>query len=180
MKRFLRHLFTFCSAVSLLLWLVLCVLWVRSYFRVERINFTVDENGMRQTTSLLVTRGFIIVQHVRQGRLTAWPPEGFEFEKLGSPRPPSAFRDDRPPRQFGWAGFDLRYYRGEAYWGRSSLYVTVPIWFGAACAGSLPTFRTIHSLRRRYRQVSGRCLKCGYDLRASPERCPECGTPVEV
>ena len=42
----------------------------------------------------------------------------------------------------------------------------------------LPVFWLIRWGRRRARISSGRCASCGYDLRASPERCPECGTPV--
>lgn len=40
----------------------------------------------------------------------------------------------------------------------------------------LPRF--LRARRHWHRRRRGLCPRCGYDLRASPERCPECGTPV--
>jgi uncharacterized protein with PIN domain len=32
--------------------------------------------------------------------------------------------------------------------------------------------------RERKRSREGLCMKCGYDLRHSKDRCPECGEPI--
>ncbi len=44
----------------------------------------------------------------------------------------------------------------------------------------LPLVSNILAQRRLQRQIfrrqHGLCVRCGYDLRATPERCPECGT----
>ena len=49
MRRLARHLFTLCSAVSLLLCVAVCVLWVRSYYAADSFGweYADDERGSR-------------------------------------------------------------------------------------------------------------------------------------
>jgi hypothetical protein len=54
-----------------------------------------------------------------------------------------------------------------------------PTWFLMLLAAILPVLRIFRFRHRRlvtHRAQNGLCRHCGYDLRATPERCPECGT----
>jgi hypothetical protein len=53
--------------------------------------------------------------------------------------------------------------------------VTLPFWF-LTLIFSLPPAHALWRWRRSRRKPIGRCPACGYDLRATPDRCPECGS----
>lgn len=58
------------------------------------------------------------------------------------------------------------------------VYAVVPHWFLVMLAIPWPVCLLRNRLRHHYRRKHGLCLGCGYDLRASTERCPECGVPI--
>jgi hypothetical protein len=53
--------------------------------------------------------------------------------------------------------------------------VALPAWLPAAIFAAPVLARVPGFALRRRRRRSGQCLRCGYDLRATPGRCPECG-----
>jgi hypothetical protein len=54
--------------------------------------------------------------------------------------------------------------------------VVIPHWVFATLFAIPPLLRFRAWRRHRRRAMAGTCAKCGYDPRATPERCPECGT----
>lgn len=82
------------------------------------------------------------------------------------------------PSTWSFAGF--RWSNYQLTLGRSSPTIlmqdfTVPDWALVLSTGALPALWLLARWRRGRRSSGGYCLTCGYDLRATPERCPECG-----
>jgi hypothetical protein len=83
---------------------------------------------------------------------------------------------DNDPADAVWAHAGFRYIRQTAA-GLRRWNVVLPYWAIVALASVLPAA----SLARRLTRAPvapGVCSLCGYDLRASRDRCPECGTPI--
>jgi hypothetical protein len=57
---------------------------------------------------------------------------------------------------------------------RSARFLDVPYWLLAALTALVP-LQWIRVRRRLARLPRLACKGCGYDLRATPQRCPECG-----
>lgn len=137
--------------LSVIVGLAAVALWVRSCRSVDILGY----GGTRRSASILVLRG------------TVWFAVGGASPRLGwlyqsLPADGVDIPDAHHVACIGWCT------------GQGWFPLGFPLWVFA-----LSGVYTAYKLRpRRRRAPAGHCAHCGYDLRATPDRCPECGTPV--
>jgi hypothetical protein len=164
-----RRLFTLLSILSLLLFVATVRQWVRSYRFLEELPAAWPDSRLGVTSgSGLFVLAWQATDRPWQLR-TEWRVAPI-LQRGGS----QAVADMlSPPDEPGILGF--RWYSVLSsntvrwrvlvvpYWALSSLFLVPPI------------LRVLSLLRHRGKRSAGRCPACGYDLRATPTRCPECG-----
>jgi hypothetical protein len=186
-KRLARHVVVVCAAASLLLCVALCVLWARSYnvaYYIRRSDVDAASRDRRDVSVVFATgRALFYVNHT----------PGLTYEDWADASPGAG--EWRMSHDSYWYATrnDMGIRFADARWapqpgpltafGRpGSFGVGVNLLIPIALSAVLPiTWRVRVLLARRRRRISkefphGRCARCGYDLRASPGRCPECGT----
>jgi hypothetical protein len=177
-----RHLYNAMTALSLLLAIAVAARWARSYTRVE--DYIAWRGG---TTQILHSKdGRVWLEHWRgvnpvptipESSDVLWALWGTKNSIDGQPivvgySPP-------PPSQTNGFGFvqyvmDVGALTGGRYTG-SMHSIAIPHWVIVGGALIAPIGWAVGSLRRHRWRRHGLCPRCGYDLRATPERCPECG-----
>ena len=64
------------------------------------------------------------------------------------------------------------------YWSNRDVFLSVPYWMPVLACGIGGWLIGRRARLTRRRMARGQCLACGYDCRATPDRCPECGLVV--
>jgi hypothetical protein len=155
--------------VSLVLCVVFVVLWVRSYWRLEVLSIRLSP---ARSVGFLSGRGGIRFQMLA-GYREHGPWRWSSYHDSDVPYPNASTRD--------WHGFSaamstLRFPPKRA--GAATIYhrmVTLPYLALTGAFAVLPLIALLRSRRTQRRSAEGCCAHCGYDLRATPNRCPECG-----
>jgi hypothetical protein len=202
-----RKLARLTMVLPLLLCAAVVVLWVRSYWAKDAVEFQHGNARWELASELgrirvdngpqlaLDRRAQLAYMQAVRDWMEAHAALGHELSRavrtvhgLGPPGPPGteAGAADRAKRKAALAEIDaLRKMRGTFAWpgprpaiSRPTSY-SVPHWLIAAAAAIPSASQWGWAVRRRRarRQLLLRriCPGCGYDLRATPDRCPECG-----
>lgn len=158
-----RRLLNLLAAVSLVLFVAAGMLWVRSYWVFDRLSNCSSPR--------------ILVANSLRGRLVFGV---YRLSDASERLPPGGWHPlplkpglSIPTLDWRYLGFAVVNERTAA---DQQVAVAVPHWFALGLSGILPFRWFTVWRRRRLRERRGLCLTCGYDLRASIDRCPECGT----
>jgi hypothetical protein len=170
------------GAISLLPLAVVALAWWHARSHSASAIFF-GPGGWTQIASMQENRTMFYLSTVSAGRRRAWSvllasarqqPE-FELQMAAETVGQSSVSDYSTHLGFGFAE-SATPRLAEAPPGKCFLLVA-PFWFWFII-GAIPPSRAAWRAQSRWRMKrSGRCLNCGYDLRASRHRCPECGTP---
>ena len=193
-QRWPRRVFTGCAAGLLVAWTAALALWARSYWvesRIERSERLLDGRQMTEHDHrLLSRRGRLYLARdyrhydLNDRALREWTDR---YARAGGPRRTDWSSEEiRPPVPWGARGrFGFAYRTGGSSYPSTygpytsrSLFVGFPWGVVLLALGILPVTWLVGARRdhrRRKLRLAGRCEGCGYDLRATPGRCPECG-----
>jgi hypothetical protein len=173
------------TLLSLVACAALAVLWVRSWGHVGsthwvRPELTLEVKETDGVLGVLVARDSGLFAPTGGARLYGW----FHWRIATQGRDRASYET----LSFNRWGFGLhgvktvgRPVGNWRFGGRRLWIVYVPYWLpvllSAAVAAGVFVVRWTRSARRRR---WGLCPRCGYDLRATPGRCPECGAVAAV
>jgi hypothetical protein len=192
----IRRLFTFASALSLLLCMATVVLWVRSYWVHDSIEYLHDLPGstywVRQIYDGYASRGGVKLSYIRSSASDQLNIISFREDAKIQPH----FRQGQYPARsvpiiesvlpptallrsvgIGFDGHDDGLQIPSNVWQDQLVF---PYWLPTTVLAMPCAVWLRLMLTRHRRNKVGHCLTCGYDLRASKDRCPECGTPIGV
>jgi hypothetical protein len=184
-----RSLRRLAASACAVLFLFVLASWIASYVRPHGVTVSgVREYALFARTGVIQFHYSIKTDVVQHG-WNAWAIEEVGFQPADEPatvswryRGPRVMFSQRRVYQEGEVLMGS--YVPEPSTGRTTALgewtrvIGVPHW-PVALVLALPTTWTALALRRRWigrrRRRAGLCPRCGYDLRETPERCPECG-----
>lgn len=156
----------FAATLGVLVSVATSTLWIRSYLVGDAI-FWSDHESVRQFSSIRGTLGTALYLDDDSRFPSKWVHVAVRLP--GEMNMENAFLVRGDFDESDGVSLLGAYRNGERH------VLLIPHWMIAlVCAAPLIGVGLRRAVRRR-RSRRGLCCRCGYDLRASPERCPECG-----
>jgi hypothetical protein len=165
-----RRLLNLLTAVSLLLCVAAGGLWARS--RVLGHSDWFSGSSASAGRQAMVIGGTVYLRHITSPRAW-WRPAPWTYERRTNYRAFTRATD----LQLDVASFGFSRHRGTLDGSPfTETWLIFPLWAVVLATAGLPVLWLTRRVRRRMNSEPGHCPVCGYDLRGTPERCPECGT----